>query len=607
MLRFVRPGFLLAAALLCASPASAQLTGSSDPKPAGGRPDTTRVGPLELLRGAGEAFTELFRTERAAAGPAEWNATEGPRSAVMTFTTAMDRVTLGDRDALPRALQVVPAVDGVDRETAAHQLWDAFVRLPKLLPSTLPDRERCEGEGITRWEIFPRGMDSEWAYAALQDGAPKGAIVLERTPDGWRFTPETVRGAEELAKSLAGIPPRPRESVRGEAFVRAVVPTFTDSPWWAWITAVLGLVVGGGAAWLVLKALNAAADWLSKSGDSGLQKLAGDVIGPLLRGLAIPIGIVLIVLGLLAGTAPLALTPTLQNGRWAIAELLLVVAGVWAVVALLELAIIGVRRAAFDADDQYARMSAVVLRRSVRLVVGVVLALFIVQNLFQWNVTAVLGGFGLLALALSLAAKDAVANLFGGAMIFGTRPFLVGDWISFEGKWGEVADVSLQATRIRLLTGEMWSVPNSNFVDNPVENLSLRNYLRRVFDVRLPLDTSPEKIAEAERILKDVLTSDAVVGDGQGDLEERPPEVNFEAVGEYFFNLRADYWYLMHPEEGAPQRDTERGWFTYLAHCDTVNRTVVERFRDADIRFALPATAVYEAGDATTHAGAAAA
>ena len=72
--------------------------------------------------------------------------------------------------------------------------------------------------------------------------------------------------------------------------------------------------------------------------------------------------------------------------------------------------------------------------------------------------------------------------------------------------------------------------------------------------------------------------------------------MNFEAVGDYFFNLRADYWYLMHPEEKLAQRDTERGWFSYLAHCDTVNTAVVERFRNAEIRFALPATAVYDAG-----------
>ena len=309
----------------------------------------------------------------------------------------------------------------------------------------------------------------------------------------------------------------------------------------------------------------------------------------MLKGLAAPCGLVLVVLGLLAGSAPLELTPTLANVRWRLAEILLVLAGVWAAVALVELAILGVRRAAFDSDDPYVRMSSSVLRRALRLVVAVVLGLFVVQNLFSWDVTAILGGVGLIALALSLAAKDAVANLFGGAMIFGTRPFLVGDWVAFQGKTGEVADVSLQATRIRLLTGEMWSVPNSNFVDEPVENLSLRKYLRRVFDVRLPLDTPPAKIAEAGRILNDVLTGDPIVGDGQGDLEEHPPKVNFESVGEYFFNVRADYWYLMHPDEKAAQRDTERGWFSDLAHCDAVNTAVVERFAEAGIKFALPA------------------
>lgn len=579
--------------MLCA-PAAAQLGGGSDPGPAGGRPDTTRVGALELLRGAGEAFTGLFRSDKVAKGGPEWDGAAGPRDAVMTFTTAMDRVSLGDRDALPRALRILPGDDG---EATARHLWDVFTRLPKVLPSTLPDADRCDREGITRWEVFPRGMDNDWAYTALGDAPPAGAIVLEKTDAGWRFTPDTAAGAADLAESFAPIPPRPREAVRGEAFVRAVVPAVTDSPWWAWPLAALGLAVGCVAAYHAGKLLDAAAAWLSKDRDSALQKLGGNVVGPVLRSLAVPLGLLCVVLGLLAGTSQLALTPTLENGRWALAELLLVVAGGWLFVSAIELAILGVRRVAFDADDQYARMGATVIRRAVRLTAGVILTLFVVQNLFQWNVTAVLGGVGLIALALSLAAKDAVANLFGGAMIFGTRPFLVGDWIAFDGKWGEVADVSLQATRIRLLTGEMWSVPNSNFVNKTVENLSLRKYLRRVFDVRLPLDTPPEKIAEAARILSDVLTSEPVVGDGQGNLEERPPKVNFEAVTEDCFNLRADYWYLMHPQEKKAQRDTDRGWFSYLAHCDTVNSAVVKRFRDADVRFALPATAVYQGGD----------
>ena len=585
---------------LLAGPASAQMTGgASDPQPAGGRPDSTRVGAMELLRGAGDAFVGLFQSD---ADDRDWDRDDGPRGLVMTFLAAMDRVELGQEDQLDRATATLsPNYIEVSefrelKGPAADALFDAFNRLPKISPSSLPDAGKCRRENITRWELFPRGIDSDWAYAALGDASPAGSIVLEQIDGRWWFDRETVLGAEDLAESLSPIPPRTREDVRGAVFVRAVTPVFTDSPWWAWFAAALGLAVGFFAAWLAGRLLNRAADAVSHDG-SRLQKLGGNVMAPVLRSLAVPVGLVCVVAGLLAGSAPLALTPTLENARWRLAELLLVVAVGWLIVAAIELAILGVRRAAFAGDDQYAKMGTTVLRRAVRLIAGVVLALFVVQNLFSWDITAVLGGVGLIALALSLAAKDAVANLFGGAMIFGTRPFLVGDWVSFKGKWGEIADVSLQATRIRLLTGEMWSVPNSNFVDEPVTNLSLRKFLRRVFDVRLPLDTRPAKIAEARRILEDVLTSEPVVGDGKGNLEERPPKVNFEAVGEYFFNLRADYWYLMHPDEQAAQRDTDRGWFSYLAHCDAVNTAVVERFRAAGIRFALPATAVYEAED----------
>ena len=259
----------------------------------------------------------------------------------MTFAGAMDRVSLGDRAALPRALRTLAESADADREDAAQHLWDVFTRLPKVVPTSVPDADRCEEEGITRWELFPRGMDSEWAYAALSDGAPDGTIVLEQTPDGWRFAENSVAGAEALAKSLSAIPPRPREAVRGEAFVRAVGPAFTRSPWWAWLTAALGLAAGCFAAWWAGRGLNAAANWLSKDDAGALHKLGGDVVGPLLRALSVPIGITLVVAGLLAGTAPLALTPTLENGRWAIAELLLVLAGGWLLVGLIELAILG--------------------------------------------------------------------------------------------------------------------------------------------------------------------------------------------------------------------------------------------------------------------------
>ena len=105
---------------------------------------------------------------------------------------------------------------------------------------------------------------------------------------------------------------------------------------------------------------------------------------------------------------------------------------------------------------------------------------------------------------------------------------------------------------------------------------------------------------EAIEILTEILRSDEVVGDSQGDIEKFPPEVSFTAFGPDFLNIRADYWYLMTPDADSTdiQRDTDRGYLTYLAHRGVVNRMVYKRFNDAGIDFAFPTrTLKLEQGD----------
>ena len=90
---------------LLAGPASARLTGgASDPQPAGGRPDSTRVGAMELLRGAGDAFVGLFQSDDRGH---DRNRTDGPRGLVRTFLAAMERADLGQEDQLDRAAKTL--------------------------------------------------------------------------------------------------------------------------------------------------------------------------------------------------------------------------------------------------------------------------------------------------------------------------------------------------------------------------------------------------------------------------------------------------------------------------------------------------------------------
>lgn len=48
--------------------------------------------------------------------------------------------------------------------------------------------------------------------------------------------------------------------------------------------------------------------------------------------------------------------------------------------------------------------------------------------------------------------------------------------------------------------------------------------------------------------MKDILSSDEVVGDGKGDLDAHPPKVFFDEYGSHYLNLRVDFWYMMDKE-----------------------------------------------------------
>lgn len=577
-------GTFVLLACVCQTSSAQSLLSSGDSKPDGGRPKSTQVGFFELMESGGDALLDLFQPEhqKFTAETPEYNSQASPRDALMTFVEAMNHVAQGRREPLDRALKILPD-DTHDKEQAATDLLHVLDRLPELSPGTIPGEKMVGDQQITRFELFPRGIVNDWAYTAIGD-APKGSIVLVQDGERWTFNKSTVSGAADLLDSLKVIPPRKRIERKGDLFLSVVEPTYRKTSGLDWILALGWTVAGIVVAWLIYKGVTKLIEKRESSGD--------DFTTPILTSLLIPAVILSVVLGSAIGSAKIFMHPALSSFRWNLIEAALVLAGVYLVVSLIELVCLGVRRTFYGDDDPYAKMMSLVVRRGLRVFATVVLLLFVFQNVFKWNVTALIGGFSIIALALSLAAQDAVKNLFGAMTIFANRPFIKGDWIKFAGEVGQVEDVSLQVTRVRLLSGEILSVPNMKFIDDTVENMSMRKYLRRIMDVQITYDTPPRKVNEAIEILNDILHSERVVGGGQADLDAHPPQVWFEKFGSHYLNLRADYWYMMDENSTSMQRDTERGWFSYLDHATIVNKMLLERFNDAGIDFAFPTQSI---------------
>jgi MscS family membrane protein len=125
-----------------------------------------------------------------------------------------------------------------------------------------------------------------------------------------------------------------------------------------------------------------------------------------------------------------------------------------------------------------ARRSLASVAESIGRLAVVVVGFFVVAGLFGVNLNGLIAGLGITGLALALAARDSVANVFGAISIIVDQPFNVGDWIIVEDVEGEVITIGLRTTTLRSGADTMITIPNSNITNSPVENFSHRRFRR---------------------------------------------------------------------------------------------------------------------------------
>lgn len=111
------------------------------------------------------------------------------------------------------------------------------------------------------------------------------------------------------------------------------------------------------------------------------------------------------------------------------------------------------------------------LSKLARLTVITLFTLVALQAL-DFSISGVLAAGGIGGIAIGFAAKDLLANFFGGLTIYLDRPFSVGDWIRSPDKdiEGTVEYISWRHTRIRAFNKNPIYVPNALFTTIVVEN-----------------------------------------------------------------------------------------------------------------------------------------
>ncbi len=106
--------------------------------------------------------------------------------------------------------------------------------------------------------------------------------------------------------------------------------------------------------------------------------------------------------------------------------------------------------------------------------VVIVAAILTIMQTMGFSVTGLLAAGGIGGFAIGFAAKDILANFFGGLTIYLDRPFSVGDWIRSPDRdiEGVVEVINWRHTRIRRFNKNPIYVPNAVFTTIAVENPS---------------------------------------------------------------------------------------------------------------------------------------
>ena len=213
------------------------------------------------------------------------------------------------------------------------------------------------------------------------------------------------------------------------------------------------------------------------------------------------------------------------------------------------------------------------IRTVVKVFILVMGGLIIVQE-FGYDMTGLIASFGVVGLAIGLAAKDTAANVFGFTAIVSDNPFKVGDFIVMPEFSGHVEHVGVRSTRLRKLDQSLVSVPNSKLTDSAVTNWSRLTKRRMDFYMGLTYKTTAAQMRDLLQRIKDMLKARETV-------DPESVQVFFTEFADSALKIRVIAYILL------------SDWGEFMAQVEEINLEIMELVAAMGLGFAFPSQSLY--------------
>jgi small-conductance mechanosensitive channel len=163
-------------------------------------------------------------------------------------------------------------------------------------------------------------------------------------------------------------------------------------------------------------------------------------------------------------------------------------------------------------------------------------AVYALLVVWRLDVKPWLASAGIAGIAIGFAAKDSLANLFGGLFIIIDAPYKIGDFVNLDsGERGQVTKIGLRSTRLLTRDDIEITLPNAQIANSKIVNESGGRWLKS----RVSIDVSVAYGSDIDRVREILIGAARSV---KHVVDKPAPRVRFRAMGDSALLFRLMCW-----------------------------------------------------------------
>jgi len=206
----------------------------------------------------------------------------------------------------------------------------------------------------------------------------------------------------------------------------------------------------------------------------------------------------------------------------------------------------------------------------------IILGAAAVLELWGIKIGPIIAGLGLVGVAVALGAQDLFKNLISGILVLVEKRFKVGDWIVVENIIeGIVASIGFRSTVIRKFDKSIAIIPNFQFAENAVINISQTTNWIISWVINLQYDTTVEQLKTIRNEIEDYIKQN----------EDYKPELGYAVRVDKFADSSIDMYIRCFTKTD--------DWDEWLAVKERLAISIKQIVEKNKASFAFPSQSIY--------------